>query len=130
MIIIVGVILSIVSMCIAVKTDRTNDIISGTCTVIGIIGIILSVIMLFIFIQNHIPTMKNKDYVQYEQRYKAITLALESNPNNVILLTTEISDYNSEILMGRFMQDSIWFSSLDYDFYYDLPLIEFETEND
>lgn len=130
MIIIVCVILSIVSMCIAVKTDHTNDIISGTCTVIGIVGIILSIIMLLIFIQNHIPAMKNKDFVQYEQRYKAITLALESNPNNVILLTTEISDYNSEILSGRFMQDSIWLSPLDYDFYYDLPLIEFETEND
>ena len=130
MIIIVCVILSIVSMYIAAKTDHTNDIISGTCTVIGIVGIILSIIMLFIFIQNHIPTMKNKDYVQYEQRYEAITMALESNPNNVILLTTEISDYNSEILSGRFMQDSIWFSPLDYDFYYDLPLIEFETEND
>ena len=130
MIIIVCVILSIVSMCIAAKTDHTNDIISGMCTVIGIVGIILSIIMLFIFIQTHIPTMKNKDFVQYEQRYEAITMALESNPNNVILLTTEISDYNSEILSGRFMQDSIWFSSLDYDFYYDLPLIEFETEND
>ena len=130
MIIIVGVIFSIVSMCIAVKTDGTNDGISGTCTAIGIVGIIATCVMFLIFICNHIPVMKNREYVQYEQRYKAITMALESNPNNVILLTTEISDYNSDILSGRFMQDSIWLSSLDYDFYYDLPLIEFETEND
>jgi len=123
----VGVILSIVFMCIAVKTDGANDGISALCTVIGIVGIVATCFMFLIFICNHIPVMKNREYVQYEQRYKAITLALESNPNNVILLTTEISDYNSDILSGRFMQDSIWLSPLDYDFYYDLPLVDNNT---
>ena len=73
------------------------------------------------------PMIRDREYNKYTQRYNSITYALENNPENVRLLTTEISDYNSEVLNGRLMMDSKMLGILDYDFYYDLPLVELDN---
>lgn len=63
---------------------------------------------------------------EYEERYKAIAYSCQSNPENVVILSKEIAEYNSDVLKGRLEMDNFWLSFFDYDFYYDLPLVETE----
>ena len=124
MIILISIIITVLFWIVAVKTDEHNDFISAISFILGIIGAVITVILICAAVSVRIPMPRNMAYNQYTQRYNSITYALENNPESVRLLTTEISDYNSEVLNGRMMMDSKMFGILDYDFYYDLPLVD------
>lgn len=124
MILLVSIIITVLFFVVAVKTNHDNDTISAISCILGIIGAVITLILICAVISVRIPMSRNKMYNSYIQRYNSIMYALEDSPGNVRLLTTEISDYNTEVLNGRMMMDSKMFGILDYDFYYDLPLIE------
>lgn len=106
------------------KSKNTKDIIE--C--IAIIAIVLSgaVFCALVFISAWIKSdySETREYNKLYERYKTIVYACNSDKNNIVSLTGDIAEYNSEILNGRMAMDSIWFSLYNYDFYYDLPLIE------
>jgi uncharacterized membrane protein YgaE (UPF0421/DUF939 family) len=124
MILWVSIIITVLFWIVAVKTNHSNDAISAIACILGIIGTVITFIFICAVISVRIPMLRNREYNRYQQRYNSITYALENNPESVRLLTTEISDYNSEVLNGRMMMDSKMFGILDYDFYYDLPLVD------
>ena len=93
-----------------------------------VVGVITS-IMIIVAIVVHIPMNRKQKLTEYEQTYYVITQMIDNNDKAVITLTSQIAEYNAYVLKGRMMQDSKMFSILDYDFYYDLPLIELDNED-
>ena len=100
---------------------------------IGIISLLLTItagVITFIMITQiivvHTPINRKKKLTEYEQTYYVITQMIDNDDKAVITLTSQIADYNADVLKGRMMQDSKLLSILDYDFYYDLQLIELE----
>lgn len=126
----IAILLGIIGyMCV----DNYNDAVS----VLGVGSMICSVIvggialaMIIICISMHIPHFKKVELMKYQQRYNSISYVINNYTSNVISLTEEISEYNSDVLKGRMWQDSFWLSALEYDFYYDLPLIELGELNE
>lgn len=127
MILWISIIITVLFWIVAVKTIHNNDTISAIFCILGIIGAVITFIFICVAVSVRIPMLRNREYNRYTQRYNSIMYALEDSPENVKLLTTEISDYNSEVLNGRMMMDSKMFGILDYDFYYDLPLVDNNT---
>ena len=100
---------------------------------IGIISLLLVIvagvitfIMIAAAIAVHIPINRKQKLTEYEQTYYVITQMIDNNDKAVITLTSQIAEYNADVLKGRMMQDSKMLSILEYDFYYDLPLIELQ----
>ena len=127
MILWISIIITGLSWFVVVKTDLHNEIVSTIACILGTIGAVITFIFICVVASVRTPMLRNMEYNKYIQRYNSIMYALEDSPENVKLLTTEISDYNSEVLNGRMMMDSKLFGILDYDFYYDLPLVDNNT---
>ena len=108
---------------------------SGSFEILSIISVILSgtaglivLGMLGVCIIVHIPMVRKNKLIEYQQTYSVISQMIASDHSAVLTLTSQIAEYNTKVLTGRMMQDSKHFSILDYDFYYDLPLIELNSE--
>lgn len=102
------------------------EIVGMISVLLGIIAGVITSIMIIVAIVVHIPINRKQELTEYEQTYYVITQMIDNNDNAVITLTSQIAEYNADVLKGRMMQDSKMLSILDYDFYYDLQLIELE----
>ena len=102
------------------------EIVGMISVLLGIIGGVITSIMIIVAIIVHIPINRKQELTEYEQTYYVITQMIDNNDKAVITLTSQIAEYNADVLKGRMMQDSKMLSILDYDFYYDLQLIELE----
>ena len=102
------------------------EIVGMISVLLGIIVGVITSIMIIVAIIVHIPINRKQEVTEYEQTYYVITQMIENNDKAVITLTSQIAEYNADVLKGRMMQDSKMLSILDYDFYYDLQLIELE----
>ena len=100
------------------------EIVGMISVLLGIIVGVITSIMIIVAIIVHIPINRKQELTEYEQTYYVITQMIDNNDNAVITLTSQIAEYNADVLKGRMMQDSKMLSILDYNFYYDLPLIE------
>lgn len=106
------------------KSKNTNDIIECIAITASILSCGLFCALVFISAWVKSDYSETREYNRLDERYKTIVYACDSDKNNIVSLTGDIAEYNSEILNGRMAMDSIWFSLYNYDFYYDLPLIE------
>lgn len=95
---------------------------------LAIISSVITFIMIAVIIAVHTPINRKRQLTEYEQTYYVITQMIDNNDKAVITLTSQIAEYNANVLKGRMMQDSKLLSILDYDFYYDLPLIELDND--
>ena len=114
-----------------IKTVKDDDSTIGAIVgAIGSISFLLVAFALFFSITAlivvHLPSRREKELCKYQQRYEVITYALQDDSGYVAILANDIADYNSAVLNGRREQDSFWFGAFEYDFYYDLDLIELE----
>ena len=100
------------------------EIVGMTSVILGIVAGTITFIMITVAIVVHIPINRKQQLTEYEQTYYVITQMIDNNDKAVITLTSQIAEYNADVLKGRMIQDSKMLSILDYDFYYDLPLIE------
>lgn len=109
------------------KSKHTGDIIECIAIVAGILsgGLFCALVIISACIKSDYS--ETQEYNKLNERYKTIVYACNSGKNNIVSLTGDIAEYNSEILNGRMAMDNIWFSLYNYDFYYDLPLIELEV---
>lgn len=105
------------------------DILGEVFCLLAIIAGVITSIMIIVAITVHIPINRKQELTEYEQTYYVITQMIDNNEKAVITLTSQIAEYNADVLKGRMMQDSKMLSILDYDFYYDLPLIELDNED-
>jgi hypothetical protein len=105
-----------------------NNYESETIGIIScVLGVVVGVITFFMIIACitiRMPIIRKQKLIEYEQTYSAISQMINNNDNAVVTLTSQIAEYNADVLKGRMMQDSKMLSILEYDFYYDLPLIE------
>lgn len=101
-----------------------NDILTLISLIFGAVttGILIALLITCIVVR--VPMYKKSKLIKYEQQYNIITTTIKNSSGNVIALTNEIADYNSNIIAGRLYQDSILIGILTEDIYYDLPLIE------
>lgn len=109
------------------KSKNTDDIIESIAITASVLsgGTFCALVFISAWIKSDYS--ETREYNKLDERYKTIVYACNSDKNNIVCLTGDIAEYNSEILNGRMAMDSIWFSLYNYDFYYDLPLIELEV---
>lgn len=109
------------------KSKNTNDIIECIAITASILsgGTFCALVFISAWIKSDYS--ETRGYNKLYEQYKTIVYACNSDKNNIVPLTGDIAEYNSEILNGRMAMDNIWFSLYNYDFYYDLPLIELEV---
>ena len=118
-------VIAVLGFYIAYKTYL--DGIAGILSLLGGIGATGALAVFFVLaLCVHSNFNRECKLTEYEERYKAIAYSCQSNPENVVILSKEIAEYNSDVLKGRLEMDNFWLSFFDYDFYYDLPLIETE----
>lgn len=106
----------------------SHDTIGFTLFILGLFAACALLVMVIGFIGCRLPMVRNRKLAEYQQTYYTITQTISNDDNAVFTLTSQIAQYNADVLKGRMMQDSTWFGVLDYDFYYDLPLIELNSE--
>ena len=116
-----------------IKTVKDDDSTIGAIVgAIGSISFILVAFALFFSITAlivvHLPNGREKELCKYQQRYEVITYALQDDSSYVAVLVDDIVDYNSDVLNGGREQDNFWLGAFEYDFYYDLDLIELGEE--
>lgn len=131
MIILLILFIAVILFLIAGKLDYHGfETISFICGLLGIIASSFALVALILGIYVHIPLSVKGARAKYEQRYNSINYVLNNytGTRNIVSLTEEISDYNSEVITGRMIMDSFWLKELDYNFYYELPLIELEVK--
>ena len=104
--------------------DYSFPIVGIISLISGIVVGVITSIMIIVAIIVHIPINRKQELTEYEQTYYVITQMIDNNDKAVITLTSQIAEYNADVLKGRMMQDSKMLSILDYNFYYDLLLIE------
>lgn len=114
------------SLAFVTLNNRKFETIGLISVVLAIVASVSTVCLIVTAIIVHIPTNRKQQLTEYEQTYYVITQMINNNDNAVITLTSQIAEYNADVLKGRMMQDSKMLSILDYDFYYDLQLIELE----
>ena len=115
---------------IKVKDDysligKIIDAIAGASFIIAVIAVVYSTVVLIVV---HLPNSRENELCKYQQRYEVITYALQDDSSYVAISVDDIADYNSDVLNGRREQDNFWLGAFEYDFYYDLDLIELGEE--
>ena len=103
-----------------------DDIAQFLSISVGVVAIDAWVFFFILALIVHNDFIRERRLTEYEERYNAIAYSCQSHPENMVILSQEIAEYNSDVLNGRLEMDNFWLSFFDYDFYYDLPLIETE----
>lgn len=72
--------------------------------------------------------LSEQSKIKYAETRKALMYCMQTNPDSVRTLASDIADYNTEILKGRRRNASPWFDWETYDFWDELELIEMPEE--
>lgn len=90
---------------------------------IVLIGLLLSILIV------NFPLVVDSDRIKYQEKYKTITATIDEIENdNIILLTSEISEYNITVIKQKRLHKNPWVSWFFNSACDDLPLIEIEKE--
>ena len=92
-------------------------------TLLGISG--TSICVLFILLANCRP-MKLSTRTELQEKYNTYISQIYSNngSKNIVMLSSEIAEYNATIKTNRELQNDIWVGWFIPDFYDDMPIIE------
>jgi hypothetical protein len=101
-----------------------NEIISAIAFLSSCISASAIFVLICVTVSVKTDYFRDRKYNELNEKYKAIMQIYDSDKDNIVSLTSEISEYNAEVINGRMAMDSLWFSLYNYDFYYDLSLIE------
>ena len=127
-IVLIVLIISIIGCFLGFRMKYTffSDVVSGTCILLFSCSLISCFFLAGRYIYVNNEDIKSAKLIAYQQRYAAINYAMNNDSLNIVLLTDEISKYNSDVLLGRIRQSNKWICIFDYDFYNDLELIELD----
>lgn len=101
-----------------------NETISAIAFLSSCISVTAIFVLICVTVSVKTDYFRDRKYNELNEKYKAIMQIYDSGKDNIVSLTSEISEYNAEVINGRMAMDSLCFSLYNYDFYYDLPLIE------
>lgn len=103
---------------------ENNEIISAIVFLSSCVSVAAIFVLICVAVSVKTDYFRDIKYNELNEKYKAIMLIYDYDKGNIVSLTSEISEYNAEVINGRMAMGSLWFSLYNYDFYYDLPLIE------
>ena len=118
-------VIAVLSFYIAYKT-YLDGVVGSILLLVGISATCVWTVFFILALSVHSDFNRECELTEYEERYKAVAYSCQVHPENTVILSKEIAEYNSDVLEGRLAMDNFWLSFFDYDFYYDLPLIETE----
>lgn len=72
------------------------------------------------------PVFELQEKIELEETYTTLDCLLKSDKNNCIVLSKEISEYNTSVKQGRELLNNFWFKDYQYKFWNEMPLIELE----
>lgn len=125
-ILVICLIVSIISYIIGRCID--SDEIEISCVFLFICSTFIFLLLSVMAISVHSPYLKQKELSKYEITYKVIMNSINDDEIATSILAEDIIEYNNSIIEGRIAMDNEVISFYNYDFYYDLPLIEVEKE--
>ena len=96
---------------------------------IGIISAVVNMVPTLLIIEVKIPYFKDKKLIEYQQKYITLSEGVKRD-SGYLLLASDISNYNTDVIKGRRALESFWFKDFTYDFWYDLELIDVYYEED
>ena len=109
-----------------IASKAYDDIAQLLSISVGVVAIDAWAFFFILALIVHNDFIRERRLTEYEEQYKAVAYSCQVHPENTVILSKEIAEYNSDVLEGRLAMDNFWLSFFDYDFYYDLPLIETE----
>lgn len=125
MLLIVSIIITVIFIIgLVVSFNKNYDVLFIISLFGGIVSFVTTVMCIIFFIGAHVQHFKTCNKLKLEQQRAAIIYCLESGPESIVGLASDISEYNTTIMTGRLRQDNIWFSNITCDFYDELELIE------
>ena len=105
----------------------TPGIIASFIGLIGLSALIVTGSVTFVV---HIPLEAKNERLAYEQRYQTITDVITRDEKNSIVIAGEIADYNAEVMQGRNKMHDPWIGIMQYQFWDELPLIEYNNSSE
>ncbi len=123
-ILVICLIVSIISYIIGHYID--SDEIEISCGFLFICSTFIFLLLSVMAISAHNSYLKQQELSKYEITYKVIMNSINDDEIATSILAKDIIEYNNSIIEGRIAMDNEVISFYNYDFYYDLPLIEVE----
>ena len=103
---------------------NSSSVIGFIFTLLGISGTFICVV--FILLANCRP-MKLSTRTQLQEKYNMYISQVynsENSSHNIVMLSSEIAEYNATIKTNRELQNDIWVGWFIPDIYDDMPIIE------
>lgn len=123
-ILVICLIVSIISYIIERYIDSEEIAIS--CIFLSIWSTFIFLLLSVMAISAHNSYFKQQELSKYEMIYKVIMNSINDDEIATAILVKDIIEYNNSIIEGRIAMDNEVISFYNYNFYYDLPLIELE----
>ena len=99
---------------------------SITALMIFFFSLAVGILSLAALITVNLSVFELHEKIELEETYTTLDCLLKSDKNNCIVLSKEISEYNTTVKQGRELLNNFWFKDYQYEFWNDIPLIELE----
>lgn len=99
---------------------------SVTALIVFLFSLAAGILSLVGLIAANLPVAELQAKTEIEETYNTLNYILESDKNNYIVLSKEISEYNTSVKQGRELLNNFWLKDYQHKFWNDMPLIELE----
>ena len=99
---------------------------SVTALIVFLFSLAAGILSLVGLIAANLPVAELQAKIEIEETYNTLNYIFESDKNNYIVLSKEISEYNASVKQGRELLNNFWLKDYQYKFWNDMPLIELE----
>lgn len=120
---IIFVILVLVCVSSALIAEKKESV---TALIVFLLSLAVGIVSLVGLITANLPVAELQAKTEVEETYNTLNYILKSDKNNYIVLSKEISEYNTSVKQGRELLNNFWFKDYQYKFWNDMPLINLE----
>ncbi len=107
-----------------IEEDNGHLLVIPITVGVGVVVFSVLVYAVSLFVIHHTDYYYDSAKAELQAKHDVIVSALDKSDPYCILLSDSIAEYNAEVMRGRRAMDEIWFRDFDFDFYYELELIE------
>ena len=115
----------IIGLCIL---HKDKDSVLGFCLALfgGLFGVFCGIVILVA----NCPLAQVEKRNELQEKYNAYISQIysEAGEKNIVILSSEIAEYNAEVKTGRELQHNIWVGWFIPNFYDEMPIIETSIE--
>lgn len=120
---IIFIILVLVCVSSALIAEKKESV---TALIVFLLSLATGIVSLVGLITVNLPVAELQAKIEIEETYNTLNYILKSDKNNYIVLSKEISEYNTSVKQGRKLLNNFWFKDYQYKFWNDMPLINLE----